>query len=82
MNSPFVYVTACYCFQNNKVIRKKSLVFKSPEIEINERCEEGDAKIKRILKFNSLDEVLQVIYKFSNHLLDSKSIVTGPFESN
>ena len=70
------------CFQNNKVIRKKSLVFKSPEIEINERCEEGDAKIKRILKFNSLDEVLQVIYKFSNHLLDSKSIVTGPFESN
>ena len=46
--------------QNNKVVRKKSLVFKSPEVESNERDGKEDARFKRIMTFNSLDEVLQV----------------------
>ena len=48
--------------QNNKVVRKKSLVFKSPEVESNERDGKEDARFKRIMTFNSLDEVLQVTF--------------------
>lgn len=48
--------------QNNKVVRKKSLVFKTPEIESNERDgKQEEARAKRILTFHSLDEVLQVV---------------------
>ena len=48
--------------QNNKVIRKKSLMFKSPEIESNERDgKQEETRANRILTFHSLDEVLQVV---------------------
>ena len=51
------------CLQNNRVVRKKSLVFKSPEIEShNEGAGKEDARVQRILTFNSLDEVLKVQY--------------------
>ena len=45
--------------QNNKVVRKKSLVFKSPEIESRDGKQE-EARVKRLLNFKSLEEVLKV----------------------
>ena len=54
--------------QNNKVVRKKSLVFKSPEIESRDGKQE-EARVKRVLNFNSLEEVLQVVSNLQQQIL-------------